>query len=119
MALDSHSVRSPSCSTGTFPLGFNAKCAGLRCSPCSNLSSAISCARPSSLSARRTFCGLRDHDQYSFMLFSSSLMLLSPGRVCSLCHPLLEFGPLLHFRELRRPEAIPVHLHGQPQCTDD
>src|SRR5262249_24852786 len=67
MALDSHSVMFPSCSTGAFPLGFNAKNSGLRCSPCSNLSGTISCARPSSLSAKRTFCGLINQDQYSFI----------------------------------------------------
>src|SRR4029434_3748911 len=61
----------PSCSTGAFPLGFNAKNSGLRCSPCSSLSWTISCARPSSLSARRTFCGLMNQDQYSFIWVSS------------------------------------------------
>src|SRR5262245_32705759 len=71
MALDSHSVMFPSCSTDAFPLGFNAKNSGLRCSPCSSLSATISCATPSSLSARRTFCGLMNHDTYSFLLLSS------------------------------------------------
>src|SRR5262245_32073574 len=61
----------PSGSTGAFPLGFNAKNSGLRCSPCSSLSWTISCARPSSLSARRTFCGLVNQDQYSFIWVSS------------------------------------------------
>src|SRR5262245_60108554 len=50
------------------PIRFNAKNSGLRCSPCSSLSWTISCARPSSLSARRTFCGLMNQDQYSFIL---------------------------------------------------
>src|SRR5215510_6383545 len=116
MALDSHSVRSPSCSTGTFPLGFNTKCSGLRCSPCSNLSSAISCASPSSLSAKRTFCGLINHAQYSFIVFSSYPMLLSPGRVCVLRHPLLEFRSLLQLEKLWCPGAVAVRLHRQPQC---